>query len=192
MHCLETLSAAFKQNSHEIDDYLRVAGGCVDRGWMPQIGLHRVDLSDAAERLQMASKFGPTNRYSYPIMPFSQRADHMTAEKSRSAVNGDEGVVRAACAHAALNIRAEMPGNRPIQDRPRAVQSRETHSLTSQKWLRIWSQRAQVAELVDALVSGTSGESRGGSSPLLGTNDGPPLPGSVIRGCRAVANHGAG
>src|SRR5690606_7285157 len=35
--------------------------------------------------------------------------------------------------------------------------------------------RAQVAELVDALVSGTSGESRGGSSPLLGTS-GPPDP----------------
>jgi hypothetical protein len=30
--------------------------------------------------------------------------------------------------------------------------------------------KAQVAELVDALVSGTSGESRGGSSPLLGTS----------------------
>ena len=29
--------------------------------------------------------------------------------------------------------------------------------------------RAQVAELVDALVSGTSGAIRGGSSPLLGT-----------------------
>jgi hypothetical protein len=28
-----------------------------------------------------------------------------------------------------------------------------------------------VAELVDALVSGTSGESRGGSSPLQGTNN---------------------
>jgi hypothetical protein len=28
-----------------------------------------------------------------------------------------------------------------------------------------------VAELVDALVSGTSGESRGGSSPLLGTKN---------------------
>jgi hypothetical protein len=28
---------------------------------------------------------------------------------------------------------------------------------------------AQVAELVDALVSGTSDASRGGSSPLLGT-----------------------
>src|SRR5215813_6545768 len=33
---------------------------------------------------------------------------------------------------------------------------------------------AQVAELVDALVSGTSGESRGGSSPLLGTRNLPP------------------
>jgi hypothetical protein len=31
------------------------------------------------------------------------------------------------------------------------------------------AREAQVAELVDALVSGTSGESRGGSSPLLGT-----------------------
>jgi hypothetical protein len=30
--------------------------------------------------------------------------------------------------------------------------------------------RAQVAELVDALVSGTSDASRGGSSPLLGTS----------------------
>ena len=29
--------------------------------------------------------------------------------------------------------------------------------------------KAQVAELVDALVSGTSAERRGGSSPLLGT-----------------------
>ena len=29
--------------------------------------------------------------------------------------------------------------------------------------------QAEVAELVDALVSGISGETRGGSSPLLGT-----------------------
>src|ERR1700719_1375726 len=32
------------------------------------------------------------------------------------------------------------------------------------------ARRAQVAELVDALVSGTSGASREGSSPFLGTN----------------------
>src|SRR5688500_20401370 len=40
---------------------------------------------------------------------------------------------------------------------------------------------AQVAELVDALVSGTSGAIRGGSSPLLGTI-------SPIRRTRIVAH----
>src|SRR5271168_672657 len=36
--------------------------------------------------------------------------------------------------------------------------------------LRTYPGVAQVAELVDALVSGTSAERRGGSSPLLGTS----------------------
>src|SRR4249920_2087853 len=129
-----------------------------------------MNLPHATQRLQMSGKFGSAHRHPYAIVALSQSTDHVTAEKSRTAINGDEGIVRAACAHATLYFRAEMPGNRPIQDRPRAVQSRKTRSLTSRKWLRIWSQRAQVAELVDALVSGTSGESRGGSSPLLGTN----------------------
>src|SRR5260221_1510420 len=46
--------------------------------------------------------------------------------------------------------------------------------LTSPAWVRRFLRLArrppaQVAELVDALVSGTSGAIRGGSSPLLGT-----------------------
>jgi hypothetical protein len=41
--------------------------------------------------------------------------------------------------------------------------------LTRWKRKPYLSRVAQVAELVDALVSGTSGASRGGSSPLLGT-----------------------
>src|SRR5262245_12699806 len=136
MYRLETLAAAFEQNSNEIDEHPRVSGGGLDRGSVPEIGLDRVDLSHTAERLQMAGKFGPANRHAYAIMAFCQSADHMTAEKSRSAINGNEGIVRAACAHAALDLRAEMPGNRPIQDRPRAVQSRKSRSLTSRKWLR--------------------------------------------------------
>ena len=170
MHRLEALATALEQNSHEIDKYLRISGGRLDRSGMTQIGLHGMNLAHATQRLQMPGEFRPANRHPYAIMALGQSANHVTAEKSRSAINGDEGVVRAACAHAALDFRAEMPGNRPIQDRPKAVQSRKSRSLTSRKWLRIWSQRAQVAELVDALVSGTSGESRGGSSPLLGTN----------------------
>jgi hypothetical protein len=48
--------------------------------------------------------------------------------------------------------------------------------LTSPDWVRRFLRLArrppaQVAELVDALVSGTSGAIRGGSSPLLGTNN---------------------
>src|SRR5882762_1592240 len=48
-------------------------------------------------------------------------------------------------------------------------------SLTSTEAVRTFlrlaygTHLAQVAELVDALVSGTSGAIRGGSSPLLGT-----------------------
>ena len=49
--------------------------------------------------------------------------------------------------------------------------------LTRPAWVRrflrlaLGDPPAQVAELVDALVSGTSGAIRGGSSPLLGTNN---------------------
>jgi hypothetical protein len=42
--------------------------------------------------------------------------------------------------------------------------------LTRPGPLRTYRRTAQVAELVDALVSGTSAERRGGSSPLLGTS----------------------
>src|SRR5271170_3342330 len=41
--------------------------------------------------------------------------------------------------------------------------------LTPRRLLRTYPGIAQVAELVDALVSGTSAARRGGSSPLLGT-----------------------
>src|SRR6202047_5083804 len=48
---------------------------------------------------------------------------------------------------------------------------------------------AQVAELVDALVSGTSGESRGGSSPLLGTRKRPNAQGRPEIRLRAGGGH---
>src|SRR6185312_192441 len=47
--------------------------------------------------------------------------------------------------------------------------ARDTEDLTTQIPRQYVCVVAQVAELVDALVSGTSAERRGGSSPLLGT-----------------------
>ena len=41
--------------------------------------------------------------------------------------------------------------------------------LSRPRWLAVRRAQAQVAELVDALASGASGATRGGSSPLLGT-----------------------
>lgn len=37
-------------------------------------------------------------------------------------------------------------------------------------WFRIFGRRGHMAELVDALVSGTSGAIHGGSSPFMPTN----------------------
>ena len=42
-------------------------------------------------------------------------------------------------------------------------------NIRDSTWSKNDHSRAQMAELVDALVSGTSGATRGGSSPLLGT-----------------------
>ena len=53
-----------------------------------------------------------------------------------------------------------LPRRPPIEPEP---------ALTDAVAANYVARRAQVAELVDALVSGTSGASREGSSPFLGT-----------------------
>ena len=106
MHRLETLAAALEQNSDQIDEYLRIAGGRLDRSGVAQIGLHSMDLPDATERLQMSGKFGPAHRHPDAIVALGQRAHHVAAEKARAAIDGDQGVVWAACGHAALDFRA--------------------------------------------------------------------------------------
>ncbi len=50
------------------------------------------------------------------------------------------------------------------------IEVRPTVAIDNADGRPVSERHAQVAELVDALVSGTSGESRGGSSPLLGTS----------------------
>ena len=60
-------------------------------------------------------------------------------------------------------------GEAGIQDRRRAVKGRGAAGFDKGGRGQYLKRRAQVAELVDALVSGTSGASREGSSPFLGT-----------------------
>ena len=90
---------------------------------MAQIGLHRVDLADAAERLQMTGKIGPPHRYPDKVVALGQRAHHMAAEEARAAIDGDEGFSVASGGHG-RSREQKGAAMRAIQDRPRAVQAR--------------------------------------------------------------------
>ena len=62
----------------------------VDRPAHAQIGLHRLDLADIAERLDMAGKLGPPGGDADQIAALGERPDDMPADKARASENGDE------------------------------------------------------------------------------------------------------
>ena len=64
--------------------------GAVDRPADAQIGLHRLDLADIAERLQMAGELGAARRDADAVAALGQRPDDMPAEKARAAKNGHQ------------------------------------------------------------------------------------------------------
>ncbi len=77
---------------------------------MAQIGLHGMDLADAAQWLQKAGEFWPSHRHPNPIVTFGKGSHDVTAKKARSAIDGNQGVIGAACGHAALD---SMPAGMP-------------------------------------------------------------------------------
>ena len=81
-----------------------------DRLRVAQIGLHRADLADPAERLQMEGEVRPAHRHPDAVVAPGQRTDNVATEEAGAAVDGDKGVVRTACGHAALASHKEGPG----------------------------------------------------------------------------------
>jgi hypothetical protein len=79
MDGVKTLTATLEQDSHEIDDDLRVAGGGFNRRSVPQIGLDGIDLSDTSERLQVPGQFRPADGDANAIVALGERANHMAA-----------------------------------------------------------------------------------------------------------------
>ena len=51
-----------------------------------------MDLADPTERLQVAGQFRPPHRDADAVAALAERADHMAAEETGAAVNGDQGV----------------------------------------------------------------------------------------------------
>ena len=78
---VETLLAALEQEADQIDQHVGVARRRFYRRPVAEIGLHRMDLADAAERLQMAGKIGPAHRHPDQVAAAGQRPHDVAAEK---------------------------------------------------------------------------------------------------------------
>src|SRR4051794_33111794 len=90
VHGGEFLPAALMQDGDEIDDMVGTLHGTVDRPAHAHIGLHRLDLADIAERLQMAGKIGPPTGDPDAITALGQSPHDMTADKAGPAKDDDE------------------------------------------------------------------------------------------------------
>ena len=129
LHGVKGLRAALGQNADEIDGDMRIAHRGRDRGRIAHIGLHGVDLTDLAERLQMARQFGPAHRDADAIITLGQRAHDMPADKTRSAENRDQridirGHVSLSQSRSNADAAWAFPKALPIRHRLRAVQAR--------------------------------------------------------------------
>jgi len=107
MDGIETLTAVLEQNADQIDQDPCVTGGSFHRRSVAQIGLHCMDLANTAERLKKAGQLRSADSNPDAKIPLGQSAHHVPAQKTRAAIDSDQGVIGAACGHAALNF---LPG----------------------------------------------------------------------------------
>ena len=96
---VKALPPALEQKADQIDQHVGVARRGFHRWRVAEIGLHRMDLADAAERLQMVGQIGPAHRYPDKVVPLGQSTHHVAAEKARAAIDGDEGFSVASGGH---------------------------------------------------------------------------------------------
>ena len=125
MHHVEALRAAFIEDGDQIDDDARSAHRGFDRARIAHIGLHGMDLPDAAERLQEIGKLGPAHGDADAVAALGERAHDMAAEEAGAAENGDKGVGVGLKGHEVRTRAAILLFLGGIQDRPCAVQGDE-------------------------------------------------------------------
>ena len=92
LHGVEALPAFLIEDADQIDDRVGVAHRRLDRLREAHIGLHRMDLADAAERLQMAGQFRAADGDADQILAIGERAHQVAAEEARAAKDGDQRV----------------------------------------------------------------------------------------------------
>ena len=87
MHRIEALAAGLEQDADQIDDHVAAADRGSDRGRVQHIGLNCMNLTDAAERLEMTRKIGAADRNADAVALLRERLHHVAAEKSRATEN---------------------------------------------------------------------------------------------------------
>ena len=92
LHRVEALAPALEQDADQVDHHVGAARRRLDRARVAQVRLHRVDLADPAERLQVAGELRPPHRDADAVAALAQRADHMPAEEPRAAIDRDQFV----------------------------------------------------------------------------------------------------
>ena len=90
LHRLEALLAALEQDADQVDHHVGAAHRGLHRGRVAQIGLHRVDLPDLPERLQVAREVRPAHRRADAVARARQRPHHVAAEEPGAAEYGDQ------------------------------------------------------------------------------------------------------
>ena len=99
LYGVETLSASLEQDADQIDNHVAVARRRFDRVREAYIGLHRFDLPDRSQRLQIAGQLRAAHRDANTVVPVGERAHHMAAEESGAAEHGDQRVKIALHSH---------------------------------------------------------------------------------------------
>ena len=79
---VEALPAAFEQNADQVDHHVGIAHHRRDRLRVAHVGLHGMDLADAAKRLQMPAELRPAHRHADAVVPVGQRAHHVAADEA--------------------------------------------------------------------------------------------------------------
>src|SRR6185312_14242605 len=80
---------------HQIDHVIRPGDSMGDRILVAQIGMDRRDLPDLAEGKEVREVRLP-GRHQNPVAALGESADHIAAEKARSAEDGDGLLLRRA------------------------------------------------------------------------------------------------
>ena len=92
LHDFEALAAPLKQDPDEIDDDACAAHRGRDGCRVAQVGLHRMNLADPAQGLQMAREIWAAHGHADAKILLGQRADDVAAEKTRATEYGHQGV----------------------------------------------------------------------------------------------------